>query len=128
MEPGRSWPPLGLGLTPPGAARTGGCKRASSEFRGARGRKEAGSCRTLEEPRMRLGVSLAQVGRLAGPASVRSAAVAAEQVGYSSIWVHDRLLAPVDPRSPYDGVPGAELPPEHANALDPLSVLTYAAA
>jgi probable F420-dependent oxidoreductase len=77
---------------------------------------------------MRLGVSLAQVGRLADPASVRSAAVAAEQVGYSSIWVHDRLLAPVDPRSPYDGVPGAELPPEHANALDPLSVLTYAAA
>jgi alkanesulfonate monooxygenase SsuD/methylene tetrahydromethanopterin reductase-like flavin-dependent oxidoreductase (luciferase family) len=43
---------------------------------------------------MRLGVSLAQVGRLADPASVRSAAVSAEQVGYSSIWVLDHLLAP----------------------------------
>jgi probable F420-dependent oxidoreductase len=62
---------------------------------------------------MRLGVSLAQDGRLAEPACVRSAAVAAEQVGYSSIWVHDRLLGRDEPGGP---------------ALDPLSVLTYAAA
>ena len=77
---------------------------------------------------MRLGVSLAQIGRLADPASVRSAAVAAEQVGYSSLWVCDRLLAPVAPRSLYNDIPGAELPPEFATALDPLAVLTYAAA
>jgi probable F420-dependent oxidoreductase len=62
---------------------------------------------------MRLGVSLAQDGRLAEPACVRSAAVAAEQVGYSSIWVHDRLRGRDEPGGP---------------ALDPLSVLTYAAA
>jgi probable F420-dependent oxidoreductase len=77
---------------------------------------------------MRLGVSLAQVGRLADPASVRSAAVAAEQVGYSSIWVHDRLLAPVEPRTPTGDVPGAGLPPGGADGLDPVAVLTYAAA
>ena len=77
---------------------------------------------------MRLGVSLAQVGRLADPASVRSAAVAAEQVGYSSIWVHDRLLAPVEPRTPSGDVPGAGLPPGCADGLDPVAVLTYAAA
>jgi alkanesulfonate monooxygenase SsuD/methylene tetrahydromethanopterin reductase-like flavin-dependent oxidoreductase (luciferase family) len=65
---------------------------------------------------MRIGVSLAQIGRQADPASIRSAAVAAEQVGYSSIWVLDRLLAPVSPGS------------EHTSALDPLAVLTYAAA
>ncbi|HKE73355.1 MAG TPA: LLM class flavin-dependent oxidoreductase [Acidimicrobiales bacterium] len=61
---------------------------------------------------MRLGVSLAQVGRLADPASVRSAAVAADQVGYSSLWV-------LDP---------AGLSPACGPALDPLTVLTYAAA
>jgi probable F420-dependent oxidoreductase len=58
---------------------------------------------------MRLGVSLAQDGRSADPASVRSAAVAAEQVGYSSLWVLD-------------------VSPACAPALDPLTVLTYAAA
>ncbi len=40
---------------------------------------------------MRLGVSLAQSGRLADPAAIRSAASAAERVGYSSLWVADRL-------------------------------------
>lgn len=59
---------------------------------------------------MRLGVSLAQAGRLADPVSVRSAATAAEQVGFSSAWVFDRLTGHPRP------------------ALDPLSVLTFAAA
>jgi probable F420-dependent oxidoreductase len=77
---------------------------------------------------MRIGVSLAQIGRLADPASIRSAAVAAEQVGYSSIWVLDRLLAPVSPRSGRGGVPGAELTADADTFLDPLAVLTYAAA
>jgi probable F420-dependent oxidoreductase len=77
---------------------------------------------------MRLGVSLAQVGRLADPASVRAAAVSAEQIGYSSLWVRDRLLAPVEPRTTNTNLPGAELPPEWATSLDPLAVLTYAAA
>jgi probable F420-dependent oxidoreductase len=73
---------------------------------------------------MRIGVSLAQIGRQADPASIRSAAVAAEQVGYSSIWVRDRLLAPVSPRGERPDVPGADV----AAFLDPLAVLTYAAA
>lgn len=63
---------------------------------------------------MRLGVSLAQTGRLADPAAIRSAATAAEQVGYSSVWVLDRLG------------PGAR--PDLTTVLDPLTVLTYAAA
>ena len=58
---------------------------------------------------MRLGVALAQAGCLADPASVRSAAAGAEQVGYSSIWVVDRVSDP-------DAV------------LDPITVLAYAAA
>jgi alkanesulfonate monooxygenase SsuD/methylene tetrahydromethanopterin reductase-like flavin-dependent oxidoreductase (luciferase family) len=63
---------------------------------------------------MRLGVSLAQTGRLADPAAIRSAATAAEQVGYSSVWVLDRL--------------GAGARPDLTTVLDPLTVLTYAAA
>ena len=84
---------------------------------------------------MRLGISLAQAGRLADPASVRAAATAAELVGYSSVWVLDRLTGPGtgtgsggDPRVFDGGGPGDDLPAEPATALDPLSVLTYAAA
>lgn len=68
---------------------------------------------------MRLGVSLAQTGRLADPAALRSAATAAEQIGYSSIWVADRLeTAPC----PDDAACGP------AVVLDPVAVLGYAAA
>lgn len=76
---------------------------------------------------MRLGVSLGQSGRLADPASVRSAALAAEQVGYSSVWVTDRLPGPRNARSA-EGNGGPGLPAVGATALDPLAVLTYAAA
>ena len=62
---------------------------------------------------MRLGVSLAQSGRLADPAAIRSAAMGAEQVGYSSLWVVDRL--------------GRDRP-DLSTVLDPITVLTYAAA
>jgi probable F420-dependent oxidoreductase len=69
---------------------------------------------------MRLGVSLAQAGRCADPAAIRSAAVAAEQVGFASVWVADRTPGP--------GTGRPEAPEEIVEALDPLSVLTYAAA
>lgn len=57
---------------------------------------------------MRIGVSIAQAGRLASTAAVRSAATAAEVVGYSSVWV-------------CDAEPG-DLP-----VLDPIAVLLVAA-
>lgn len=43
---------------------------------------------------MRIGISLAQCGRLARPAAVSAAARAAEQLGYSSVWVCDSVLEP----------------------------------
>jgi hypothetical protein len=61
---------------------------------------------------MRLGVSLAHVGRLADPASVRSAAVSAEHVGYSSLWVLDRPLAPVARRDQGVGLVGRTAAPD----------------
>ncbi len=44
---------------------------------------------------MRIGISVAQSSRLARPAAVSAAARAAEQLGYSSIWVCDSLLDPM---------------------------------
>jgi alkanesulfonate monooxygenase SsuD/methylene tetrahydromethanopterin reductase-like flavin-dependent oxidoreductase (luciferase family) len=68
---------------------------------------------------MRLGVSLAQTGRLADPAALRSAATAAEQVGYSSVWVADRIEPTPGPDRVGCG---------RATVLDPVAVLGYAAA
>ncbi|MFP5319855.1 MAG: LLM class flavin-dependent oxidoreductase [Acidimicrobiia bacterium] len=60
---------------------------------------------------MRIGISTAQRGRLARPAAVRAVAQAAEQVGYSSLWVLD---------APVGGDAG--------DVLDPLGVLAATAA
>ena len=75
---------------------------------------------------MQIGIQTAQIGRLASGAAVRNAARAAEELGYASIWVIDRLPVPVEPRSAYphrDGV----LPPSQRVALDPMQVLTASA-
>ena len=66
-------------------------------------------------------------GSPARPPSSRSAK-AADDRGYSSIWAMDRLLAPLAPRTPYPASPDGELPEEQRIVLDPLGVLTLAAA
>jgi alkanesulfonate monooxygenase SsuD/methylene tetrahydromethanopterin reductase-like flavin-dependent oxidoreductase (luciferase family) len=74
---------------------------------------------------LRLGVTLAQTGRCADPASVRSAARAAEQLGFSSVWVLDRPPA----STPAPGAPPAGRHDRSpARSLDPLSVLAFTAA
>ena len=77
---------------------------------------------------MQIGINLPQVGQLASPASVRATAVAAEAAGYSSLWVFDRILGAVEPRSAYPGAPDGRMPEDLATVLDPIGTLTYAAA
>jgi probable F420-dependent oxidoreductase len=54
----------------------------------------------------------------------------AEEVGYDSLWVGDRLLTPESPQDfyPVGGTPEAPYPPEFTAALDPIVTLTAAAA
>ncbi len=77
---------------------------------------------------MRIGLSIPQIGSLADPDTITSVARAAEAAGYDSLWVMDRLLAPLEPRSSYPGTPDGDLPPEHRLVLDPLAVLGMASA
>lgn len=77
---------------------------------------------------MRIGIQSAQLGRLADPAAVRSVAEAAEQLGYSSLWVVDRLPVAVEPAEGYGGMEGMPIPAEQRRTLDPLAVLAAAAA
>src|SRR6266508_4466620 len=77
---------------------------------------------------MRLGLSLPQIGPLATTDNIATIATEAEGAGFDTLWVLDRLLAPVSPRTPYPGKPDGVLPSQFATCLDPLETLTFAAA
>jgi probable F420-dependent oxidoreductase len=76
---------------------------------------------------MRIGFSLPQFGAMAGDArAVARFAREAEALGADSLWVGDRLLAPVQPAVGYVGT--TSLPVQFRASLDPLAVLAAAAA
>ncbi len=77
---------------------------------------------------MRIGFNLPQVGPVATPEAVVKVARRAEALGYDSLWVSDRLLYPVKPQTPYPAAPDGRLPEAYKHVLDPLSLLTFAAA
>jgi probable F420-dependent oxidoreductase len=77
---------------------------------------------------MRVGFALPTIGPAAGPESVRRAAERAEALGYDGLWVADRLLHPVKPRTPYPASADGSLPEVYRVVLDPLESLTFAAA
>ncbi len=77
---------------------------------------------------MRLGYALPQVGPFAGPDQITTAAQRAEELGYDSLWVNDRVLWPTAPRAPFPGNADGSLSPLWKTNLDALDTLTYAAA
>lgn len=76
---------------------------------------------------MRIGFALPQVGPNAGPEGLVKVARRAEELGFDSVWVLDRILFPVKPRLPYPMGDGS-LPERYKQTLDPLETLTFAAA
>ncbi len=77
---------------------------------------------------MRLGFALPQVGPAAGPDALISVARRAEELGYSDLWVLDRLLWPLAPRAPYPAMPDGRLPDAYKTLLDPFETLSFVAA
>jgi probable F420-dependent oxidoreductase len=51
----------------------------------------------------------------------------AEKEGLDSLWVFERLLWPIKPKTPYVATPDGSLPVQYQNVLDPLETLTYLA-
>ena len=66
---------------------------------------------------MQLGVHLPHIGRKAGPDSIRSAAVQAEELGFRDVWVSEHIILPKD--APY---------PPSPSFYEPILTLTWAAA
>ncbi len=82
----------------------------------------------MEERTMRLGFAVPQFGPDAGPEALQDVARRAEDLGYDSLWVAERLLYPRNPRAPYSGTADGSLPLAYRRSLDPLAVLAYLAA
>ncbi|XUL85478.1 TIGR03619 family F420-dependent LLM class oxidoreductase [Streptomyces galilaeus] len=76
---------------------------------------------------MRTGLAVPQYGAFATPEAVTEVARAAEELGYDGLWTADRILTPRHPKDPYPGGDGT-MPEEYRTFLDPLTVLTLAAA
>lgn len=76
---------------------------------------------------MRFGFALPQVGSGVGPEALVTVAKRAEDLGFDSFWVLDRILWPVDPREPYP-IGDGSLPVKYKSVLDPLETLTFVAA
>jgi probable F420-dependent oxidoreductase len=76
---------------------------------------------------MRFGFALPQVGSVVGPEALLKVAKRAEDLGFESLWVLDRILWPVNPRAPYP-IGDGSLPVQYKSVLDPVETLTFAAA
>ncbi len=76
---------------------------------------------------MKAGIFLPQTGALATSENVLRIAMEAEREGLDSVWVFERLLWPVKPKTPYGGVSKAPIPVEYQSVLDPVDTLTYVA-
>lgn len=69
-----------------------------------------------------------QAGEQSTKGNIVRTAKAAEDEGFDSLWVFERLLWPTNPQTPYVATPDGSLPVEYQNILDPLETLTYVAA
>jgi len=76
---------------------------------------------------VRFGFALPQIGSPAGPEALVMVAKRAEDLGFDSLWVLDRLLWPVNPRAQYP-IGDGSLPVQYKNVLDPVETLTFTAA
>jgi probable F420-dependent oxidoreductase len=76
---------------------------------------------------MRLGCVLPTVGPLGGPDALIRVAQRAEALDYHSLWVADRLLYPLAPRTPYPASADGVLPDYFKRCLDPVEALTFVA-
>ncbi|MER7007519.1 TIGR03619 family F420-dependent LLM class oxidoreductase [Dactylosporangium sp. NPDC000555] len=79
---------------------------------------------------LKIGVNLPQLKSFDPATAVTRAARAAEEIGFDSVWVFERLLLPEDQSGEHGlyGMPGVPWPKRYGGILDPLVALTLAAA
>jgi probable F420-dependent oxidoreductase len=83
---------------------------------------------TDKEIEMKVGCTLPQSGALASSENLTRVARRAEELGYDSVWVFERLLWPINPRDPYPPSRDGRWPVNFQNVFDPIETLTFVAA
>jgi probable F420-dependent oxidoreductase len=76
---------------------------------------------------MKAGILLPQAGNYATRENILYVAKESEKEAFDSVWVFERLLWPLRPKTPYSGTPDGSLPIQYQNVLDPLETLSYLA-
>lgn len=69
-----------------------------------------------------------QLGKQASRRNLIQFAKKAEESGFDSVWLLERLLWPINPQTPYPATPDGSLPVDYQNVLDPLETLSFVAA
>jgi probable F420-dependent oxidoreductase len=77
---------------------------------------------------VKLGFSLPVAGAWASPDHMVTIAQRAEALGYSSLWVFQRLFYALEPKNEYYGAPGQPWPKPFERVFDPIVALSYVAA
>lgn len=77
---------------------------------------------------MKIGLALPHLGEQATTANIREFARYAERDGWDSLWTGDRLLYPINPKTPYPARADGRLNPTAKRVFEHLTVLTYVAA
>ena len=74
-----------------------------------------------------VGLCLPQLGEHVTLDALRRFCTRAEELGYSSLWVQDHFMWPLNPVRGYAGRPGAPVPKQYQSVLAPTELLTAAA-
>src|SRR2546421_5695347 len=77
---------------------------------------------------MKLGFALPHIGPIATKDNIRKAAQEAEALDYESLWTNERVLVPVQAKTPYPGAADGKLNPEYDTVFEHLTALTYVSA
>ncbi|MDQ6667374.1 MAG: TIGR03619 family F420-dependent LLM class oxidoreductase [Thermoproteota archaeon] len=77
---------------------------------------------------MKIGITLPQVGPQATRENVIELAKMAEQERLDSLWVGERLLWPIKPKTRYPATSDGSIPTDYQNVFDPIETLAFVAA
>jgi probable F420-dependent oxidoreductase len=75
-----------------------------------------------------VGICLPQLGPGITRSMLKDFCEKAEELGYTSLWVQEHMMVPVDPQWGYGGMPGMPIPEQYRSTLGPFELLTAAAA
>jgi alkanesulfonate monooxygenase SsuD/methylene tetrahydromethanopterin reductase-like flavin-dependent oxidoreductase (luciferase family) len=77
---------------------------------------------------VKIGLRLPQTGEVhATKENIISLARGAENAGFDSLWVLERLIWPINPQDPYPGTTDGKFPTDWQYIFDPLETLTFVA-